>query len=114
MVLVCMSDDHPDQILVRLLDEAEIWHDEIDARQVLVGEADAEVDHEPLACARRPISVKSAIHPDFAQAAKRDEHELVVVRHLGAPFRRVGGAQNHLRRNAAARQEPDVGRLDGV
>src|ERR1700722_4085380 len=49
MVFVCMSDDHPDQIPLRLLDEAEIRHDEIDARQVLVGEADADVDHQPLA-----------------------------------------------------------------
>ena len=97
MIFVCVSDDHPDKILFRLLDETQIRQEEIDARQVLVGETNADVDHKPLACARRPIPIEGAIHPNLAQAAKRDEDQLVVVRHLSAPFRRMGDGRNHSR-----------------
>src|SRR5271155_5590365 len=85
-----VGDDDADQILFRLLDEGEVRHDEIDAGQVLAGEGDAEVNHQPLASVRRPIAVKGAIHADLAQAAERGEHELVAVCHLGSAFRPVG------------------------
>ena len=39
----------PTKILLRLLDKAEIGHDEIDARQVLASKGDAEIDHQPFA-----------------------------------------------------------------
>ena len=54
----------------------EIRHDEIDARQVVAREGDAEIDHQPLAIARRPEAIERAIHADFAEAAERREHEL--------------------------------------
>ena len=93
----------------------EIRHDEIDAWHVLVGEGDAKVDHQPLARVRRPIAVKGAIHADLAQAAERDEHELVVVGHLGSAFRPVGSRQNRRRRERRERgRQREVGRLDGL
>jgi hypothetical protein len=45
MVLMRMSDDDADEILLRLLDEAEVRHDEVDARQVLARKGDPEIDH---------------------------------------------------------------------
>ena len=104
VILMRMGDDDPDQILLRLLDEAEIRHDEIDARQVLAGEGDAEVDHQPLARVRRPIAVKGAIHADLAQAAERGEHELAVVCHLSSAFRRVRSRRRPPRAGVRARQ----------
>ena len=89
VVLVRMGDDDADQILLRLLDETEVRHDEIDARQVLTGEGDAEIDHQPLARVFGAVAVQGAIHADLAQAAERDEHELAVIRHLGATLRRM-------------------------
>ncbi len=114
VVLMRVGDDDADEILLRLLDEAEIRHDEIDARQLVAGEGDAEVDHQPLAGVRRPIAVERAIHADLAQAAERGEHELVAVCHLGSAFRSAGSRQDRSRPSARARQEPQVGRLDGL
>ena len=101
VVLMRVGDDDPDQILLRLFDEVEIRHDEIDAGQVLAREADAKVDHQPPARIRRPVAVKGAIHANLAQAAERDEHELIVVRHRGSAFR---PREKPTRPPAAARQ----------
>src|ERR1700733_4676307 len=84
VVLVRVSDDDPDQILLCLLDKSQIRHNEIDAGHVLARKGDAKVNHQPLASVRRPIAVKRAIHADLAQAAKRGEHELIAVCHLGS------------------------------
>ena len=89
MVLVRVGDDDSDQILLRLLDKAEIGHDEIDAGQVLACKGHAEIDHQPLARVCGPVAVKGAIHADLAQAAERGEHELAVVRHLGSALPRL-------------------------
>ena len=42
------------------------------------------------------------------------EHEFVAVRHLSSAFGPVRGERNRRRRDDRARQEPEVGRLDGV
>ncbi len=112
VVLMRVGYDDPDQVLPRLLDKVEIRHDEIDAGHVLVGETYAEVDHQPSARARRPIAIKGAVHSDLAQAAKRSEHQLAVVVHLGSAFRRR--RQSRLRQDFHARREREVGRLDAL
>ena len=66
MILVRMGDDEADEVLFHLLDEGEVGHDEIHARQILPRECEAQIDHQPLAAADRAIAVERAIHPDFA------------------------------------------------
>ena len=114
VVLMRVGDDDADQILLCLLDKAQIRHDEIDAGHLLARKGDAKVNHQPLASVRRPITVKGAIHADLAQAAERGEHELIAVCHLGSAFRPVGNRQDRWRKGARVRQEPQVGCLDGV
>ena len=92
MVLVGVGDDEADEILLRLLDEGEVGHDQIDARQILAGEGEAEVDHQPFAAARRAEAVERAIHADLAEAAERRENEFVVVAHDHAGFPRAPAA----------------------
>ena len=73
VVLVRMGQDQAVQIATPGRDEARIRQDDVDARQGLVGEADAEVDHQPL-----PVeAVQVQVQPDLAGAAKRQEHQLL-------------------------------------
>ena len=69
MILMGVGDDEADEILLRLLDEGEVGHDEIDARQFVAGEGEAEIDHQPFAALGRPEAVERAVHADFAEAA---------------------------------------------
>ena len=111
VVFVRVSDDDSNQILLRLLDKAEIRHDEIDAGQVVAGERHAKIDHQPLAGVCGPVAVKGAIHADLAQAAERGEHELALVRHLGSILRRLR-SQRGL--GARSGRKAEVGRLDAL
>ena len=111
VVLVSVGDDDPNQILLRLLDEAEIGHDQIDAGQVLAGKRHPKVDHQPLTRVSGPVAVKRTIHADLAQAAERGEHELAVVRHLGSALPRL---QSRCGLGVRSRREAEVGRLDAL
>ena len=112
MVLVRMGDDDADEILLHLLDEADVGHDEIDARQVVAGEGDAEVDHQPLARLRRAIAVERAIHSDFAQAPERREHELAVVCHSVPAFPRKRSGRSRHGRAIRLWQYPEIRGFD--
>ena len=107
VVFVGVGDDDADEVLLHLLDEADIRHDEVDAGQVVAGERDAEIDHQPLAPLRRPIAVERAIHPDFAEPSERREHELAVVSHSRWAFPH---AQTGRRRRAARHPGPAISR----
>ena len=89
MVLVRVRNDEPDQILPHPLDETEIRHDEIDAGKIVARKGDAKVDHQPFPRPRRPVAVKRAIHPDFAQPAEGYENELVLIRHYDPVLPRI-------------------------
>jgi hypothetical protein len=75
MVLVGMGEDQAAQALAPLGDEARIGQDDLDPGQGLVGEAEAEVDHHPLAA----VAVEVEVHADLAGPAERHEEERVVV-----------------------------------
>ena len=112
VVFVGMGDDDADEVLLHLLDEADIRHDEVDAGQVVAGERDAEIDHQPLAPLRRPIAVERAIHPDFAEPSQRREHELVVVSHSRWAFPHAQTGRRRRGRVIRVRRYPEVGGLD--
>ncbi len=112
MVFVRMGDDDADEVLLRLLDEADVGHDEIDAGQVVAGEGDAEIDHQPFARLRRPIAVERAIHADFAEAAEGREHEFAVVCHSGRAFPRGRSGRSRHGRAIRLRDYPEIRSFD--
>ena len=104
VVLVRVGDDDADEVLPQPLDEADVGQDEIDPGQVVAGERDAEIDHQPLARARRPVAVERAIHADLAEASERREHQLAVIDHPGLLPARANRARRPRRRRVAARR----------
>ena len=70
-----MGQNDTQQILAPLGDELGIGRHDIDAGQALVGEGDAEVDHQPLAAE----AVEIEVHADLAGPAQRQEDQLVGV-----------------------------------
>ena len=71
-----MRQHDADQGIAPFLDERRIRHDHIDAGHRIVGEADAEIDHQPLA----GVAVEIEVHADLARPAQGEEQELVVRR----------------------------------
>src|SRR5690606_5677586 len=59
------------------LEKLGVRHDQLDAGQVRAAEADAAIDNNPLAGARRTKTVRAHIHADFTDAAKRHEDKLI-------------------------------------
>src|SRR5262249_40216240 len=87
MVLMAMGEDEPDKVAPPLLDEADVRHDDVDARRTLVAEGDAEIDHQPLA----GKTVEAEVHAELAGGAERQEQQLAVRApraHRGAPWLR--------------------------
>ena len=72
MVLVGVGQDQPVEERALLLDEAQVGQDDVDARQPVVGEADAEVDHQPAAV----LAVEVGVDADLADAAERHEPQI--------------------------------------
>ena len=73
-----MGDDQAQQVFPAVDDPGRIRDDDVYARQGLVGESNAEIDHQPFAV----IAVEIEIHPDFAGAAERQKQQLVAsIRH---------------------------------
>ena len=76
MILVGMRQHDAHQGVSALHDEGRIRHHHLDAGHGTVGEADAEIDHQPLA--GRAVEVE--VHADLAGPAKGQEQQLVVRR----------------------------------
>jgi hypothetical protein len=72
MILVSMGQHQAGQALAALGDEARIRQHDLNPWQGLVGKAEPEVDHQPLAVQLIQIEVES----DFAGAAERHEQQL--------------------------------------
>ena len=77
MVFVGMGQDHADQIVPTLLDEARVGHDEINARRCQIAEGHAAIDDDPGLLSLRPIAVEIEIHADFIGSAERQEIEAI-------------------------------------
>ena len=76
MILMRVGEQEADDIVLLLLDEADIGEDHIDARLGLAAEGDSHIDDEPFARAIAPVAVEIQIHADLAHAAKRQEDEI--------------------------------------
>ena len=68
-----------------LLDEAQVGQHDVDARQPVVGEADAEIDHQPAAVQAVEVDVDA----DLADAAERHEPQIGERLTRLFPFRSV-------------------------
>jgi len=86
MVLMGVRQHQPDQVLALLLEKADIRHDQVDARQMLlIAEGNAEVDREPGTLVAVAEAIDRQIHADLADAAERREGQLIRARHQTAP-----------------------------
>src|SRR5262249_20298083 len=79
MILVRVRDDDPRNTRPLLFEERDIREDEIDARQIGMGEGDAEIDHEPRAVMLTAETVEREVHAYLADAAKWQEDQFVLV-----------------------------------
>ena len=77
VVFMRMGDDEREQILADFFNEADVWHDEVNARQIRPGERNAKINHNPFAVFFRAVAIKPTVHADFAQAAQRHEHQTI-------------------------------------
>ena len=86
MVLVGVRQHQPHQVLAFLLEEGDVGHDQVDARQMLlVAKGDAEIDRKPGALVAVAEAVDRQVHADLADAAERRKGEFVRPRHQAAP-----------------------------
>ena len=73
MIFVAMGQHDAHQVLA--LDEARVGHENVDAGQAAAGEADAEIDHDPLARALVAEAVESQVHADFTRPSEGQEYQ---------------------------------------
>ena len=86
MVFMGVRQHEPDQVLALFFEKADIGHDQIDARQMLlVAEGHAEIDREPGALMAVAEAVDRQVHADLADAAERRKGQFIRPRHQAAP-----------------------------
>src|SRR5260370_37509241 len=86
MVFMGVRQHQADQILALFFQEADVGHDQIDARQMLlVAEGDAEIDREPGALMPVAEAIDRQVHADLADAAERRKGQFIRPRHQAAP-----------------------------
>ena len=86
MILVGVGQHEADQVLALFLEEADVGHDQVDARQMLlVAERHAEIDGEPGALLAVAEAVDRQVHADLADAAERRKGQFIRTRHQAAP-----------------------------
>src|SRR5258708_8523790 len=86
MIFMGVGQHQTNEILPLFFEKANVRHDEIDARQVLlIAKGHAEVDGEPGALMAIAEPVDRKVHADLADAAKRREGQFVGTRHYAAP-----------------------------
>ena len=72
VILVRMGQHQAQEIVAPLGDEGRVRRDQIDPGRRLVGEGDAEVDHQPLA----GMTVEIQVHADFARPAQWQKQQI--------------------------------------
>ena len=86
MVFMGVRQHQPHQIVAFLLEESDVGHDQVDARQMLfVAEGDAEIDREPGTLVAVAEAIDRQVHADLADAAERRKGQFIGSRHQAAP-----------------------------
>jgi hypothetical protein len=78
MILVRMGENDAKQVLPLRFDEAQIGKHDVHAGFAVVRKGDAEIDHQPLAAARRAEAIEIDIHADLAHPAEGKEDQLII------------------------------------
>jgi ActR/RegA family two-component response regulator len=73
MVFMPVGEDDAEQVLLAILYEFEIGHDDVDARIIMGTEGHAKVEHDPFAVA----AIEIGVHADLARPAERDEEQFL-------------------------------------
>ena len=86
MVFMGVGQHQADQVLALFFEKADIGHDQVDARQMLlVAKGHAEIDREPGALMAVAEAVDRQVHADLADAAERRKGQFIRPRHQAAP-----------------------------
>ncbi len=86
MIFMGMGQHQPDQILAFFFEKADVRHDEVDARQMLlVAEGHPEIDREPRALVAIAEAIDRQVHADLTDAAERRKSQFIRPRHHVAP-----------------------------
>ena len=73
MVLVGVAQDQAHQAVAVALDEGRVGHHDVVVGELVAGEGDAEIHHEP----GPGVAVEGQIHADLPDAPKGEEEDLV-------------------------------------
>ncbi len=86
MVFVGVGQHQADQVLALFLQEADVGHDQIDARQMLlIAKRHAEIDRKIRALMAVAEAIDRQVHADLADAAERRKRQFIRPRHHAAP-----------------------------
>ena len=86
MVLVGVREHEADEVFALFLEEGDIRHDQVDARQMfLIAEGYAEIDREPCALMAIAKAVDRQVHADLADAAERRKGQFIRTHDQLAP-----------------------------
>jgi hypothetical protein len=73
MVLMGVAQDQAHQALPVALDEGRVRHHDVVVRELVPGEGDAEIDHEP----GPGVAVEGQVHADLPDAPEGEEQDLI-------------------------------------
>ncbi|MCY1239994.1 hypothetical protein D9M72_528220 [compost metagenome] len=82
VILVGMGDDDAFEVAALFRQEADIGENQIHARKLRSRESNAAIHHYPLSVTGLSVAVEAKVHPDFADAAERQEHQFFFLRHV--------------------------------
>src|SRR6516165_2689112 len=86
VIFMGMRQHEPDQVLPFLLEKADVGHDRLDARQMLlVAKGHSEIDGKPKPPGAIAEAVDRQVHADLADATERRECQFVHLFHQAAP-----------------------------
>src|SRR3954453_9517014 len=86
MVFVGVRQHQAHQVFALFFQKADVWHDEIDAWQMLlVSKRHPEIDSQPAALMAIAETVNRQVHADLADTAEWRKRQLIGTRHQTAP-----------------------------
>ena len=87
MVFMGMRQHEAHQVFALFLQEPDVRHDQIDARQMLlVSKGNAEIDRQPRTLVAVAEPVDRQVHADLADASQGRKGQFIRPRHQAAPM----------------------------
>ncbi len=79
MILMPVRQYDAEQVLLPVLDEFEVGHNDVDARIIVAAKGHAQIGHDPFAVA----AIEIGVHADLARSAQREKKQLLArSRHI--------------------------------